>query len=203
MLFLLLYRPLNEVEGVYTGFTLPVCPSVRLWTESRPLCIFHNTIYTSNQQNSAKTPFKHNECDGVLNHQPQDGLLNRLFGCRSQKTSKLRVTGLCAGNSPVTGELPAQKASNAEMFPFDDVIISRQRWMIISHSLVWVKGFLCLKLKYFTKCESPPRKIQARIIIKLYTFSRRRKEMSICHSTAAFVKWPVLLYGDDISLSWD
>ena len=33
---------------------------------------------------------------------------------RSKKTSKLRVTGLYAGNSPVTGEFPAQKASNAE-----------------------------------------------------------------------------------------
>ena len=33
---------------------------------------------------------------------------------RSKETSKLRVTGLCAGNSPVTGEFPAQKASNAE-----------------------------------------------------------------------------------------
>ena len=30
------------------------------------------------------------------------------------KASKLRVTGLCAGNSPVTGEFPAQMASNAE-----------------------------------------------------------------------------------------
>ena len=30
------------------------------------------------------------------------------------ETSKLHVTGLCAGNSPVTGEFPAQKASNAE-----------------------------------------------------------------------------------------
>ena len=28
-------------------------------------------------------------------------------------TSKLRVTGLCEGNSPVTGEFPAQRASNA------------------------------------------------------------------------------------------
>ena len=27
---------------------------------------------------------------------------------------KLRVTGLCARNSPGTGEFPAQKASNAE-----------------------------------------------------------------------------------------
>ena len=33
---------------------------------------------------------------------------------RSKKTSKLRVNGLCAGNSPVTGEFPAQRASNAE-----------------------------------------------------------------------------------------
>ena len=33
---------------------------------------------------------------------------------RSKKTSKLRATGLCKGNSPVIGEFPAQKASNAE-----------------------------------------------------------------------------------------
>ena len=43
----------------------------------------------------------HNEHDGVSNHQPHDCLLNRLFRRRSKKTSKLRVTGLCAENSPV------------------------------------------------------------------------------------------------------
>ena len=31
------------------------------------------------------------------------------------KISKLCVTGLCAGNSPVTDEFPAQMASNAEI----------------------------------------------------------------------------------------
>ena len=31
-----------------------------------------------------------------------------------KKTSKLCVTGLCVGNSPGTGEFPAQMASNAE-----------------------------------------------------------------------------------------
>ena len=31
-----------------------------------------------------------------------------------KETSKLRVTGLCAENSPVTGEFPAQRACNAE-----------------------------------------------------------------------------------------
>ena len=35
-----------------------------------------------------------------------------------RNTQKLRVTGLSAGNSPVTGEFPAQMAGYAEMFPF-------------------------------------------------------------------------------------
>ena len=56
----------------------------------------------------------HHECDGISNHQPDDCLLNGLFRCRSKKTSKLRVTGLCGGNSPVTGEFPAQMASSVE-----------------------------------------------------------------------------------------
>ena len=59
--------------------------------------------------------WRHNEHDGISNHQPHDCLVNRLFRRRSKKTSKLRVTGLCEGNSPVTGEFPAQRASNAEI----------------------------------------------------------------------------------------
>ena len=41
-------------------------------------------------------------------------LFNYLFRFRSKKISKLRVTGLCAENSPGTGEFSAQKGSNAE-----------------------------------------------------------------------------------------
>ena len=61
--------------------------------------------------------WRHNGHDGVSNHQPHDCLFKRLFRRRSKKTSKLRVTGLCVGNSPVTGEFPAQMASNAENVP--------------------------------------------------------------------------------------
>ena len=57
--------------------------------------------------------WRHNERDGVSNHQTHDCLLNRLFRLRSKKTSQLSVTGLCAGNSSVTGEFPAQRSSNA------------------------------------------------------------------------------------------
>ena len=58
--------------------------------------------------------WRHNERDSVSNNQPHDCLLNRLFRRRSKKTSKLRVTGLCVGNSLGTGEFPAQMASYAE-----------------------------------------------------------------------------------------
>ena len=58
--------------------------------------------------------WRHNGCDSVSNHQPHDCFLNRLFRHRSKKTPKLRVTGLCAGNSPEAGEFPAQMSSNAE-----------------------------------------------------------------------------------------
>ena len=50
----------------------------------------------------------------LSNHWSHDCLFNRVFRCRSKKTSKLCVTGLCVGNSPVTGEFPAQMASDTE-----------------------------------------------------------------------------------------
>ena len=58
--------------------------------------------------------WRHNERYGISTYQPRHCLLNRLFMRRSKKTSKLRVTGLWTGNSPVTGEFPTQMASNAE-----------------------------------------------------------------------------------------
>ena len=58
--------------------------------------------------------WRHNGRDCVSNHQPHDSLLHHVFRRRSKKTSKLRVTGLCEGNPPETGEIPAQKANNAE-----------------------------------------------------------------------------------------
>ena len=50
--------------------------------------------------------WRHNERDNVSNHHPHDCLLKRLFRRRSTKASKLRVTGLRQGNSPVTGNFP-------------------------------------------------------------------------------------------------
>ena len=67
--------------------------------------------------------WRHNDNDGVSNHQPHGCLLNRLFRRRSKKTSKLRVTGLCVGNSPGPVNSPHKGPVTRKMFPFDDVIM--------------------------------------------------------------------------------
>ena len=76
---------------------------LHLWVQYVCICLDYNSLH-----------WRQNGRDGVSNHQPQDCLLSRLFRRRPKKASKHRVTGLCEGNSPKTGELPAQRASNAE-----------------------------------------------------------------------------------------
>ena len=70
--------------------------------------------------------WRHNERDGVSNHQPHNCLLKRLCKAQIKETSKLRVTGLCEGISTGTGEFTAQRACNTENVPFDYVIMSRR-----------------------------------------------------------------------------
>ena len=66
------------------------------------------------QDTAFSLQWRHNGRHSVSNHQSHHCLLNCLFRRRSKKTSKLRITGLCAVNSPGTGEFPAQMASYAE-----------------------------------------------------------------------------------------
>ena len=47
---------------------------------------------------------------------------------RSQITLKLRVTGLCEGNSPVAGEFPHKGPVTQKMLAFDDVIIYSKKY---------------------------------------------------------------------------
>ena len=77
-------------------------------------CIFRQNLFHIHQQMAISLQWRHNEHNGVSNHQPHDCLLNRLFRHRSRKTSKLRFTGFCEGISPVTGEFPTQRVSNAD-----------------------------------------------------------------------------------------
>ena len=58
---------------------------------------------------------RHNERDGVSNHQLHGCLLNHLVKAQNKENTKAtRHLSLCAGKSPMTAEFPAQRSSNVE-----------------------------------------------------------------------------------------
>ena len=88
--------------------------------------------------------WRHNERGNVSNHQPHACLLNRLFRHKWKNASKLCVTGLCEGNSPVTGEFPAQRASNAE-----NVSI----WWRLHDNHLLIPLWLCYLVRFDQCCQ--------------------------------------------------
>ena len=96
----------------YIHLTKYVILPKRLWWCIPCACVPRKSYI--NPKASISLQWCHNGRDGVSNHHPHHCLLKRLFRRRSKKTSKLRLTGLCAGNSPECGEFTAQRASNAE-----------------------------------------------------------------------------------------
>ena len=107
------------------------------------LCYHHNTLQ-----------WRHNERNGVSNHQPHDCILKRLFRRRSKKTSKLRVTGLCEGNSrwpvksphkgPVTRIFFHLMTSSWQVFVLWFVLHQQSLWI---HGMVLVVCFLTQRVR--------------------------------------------------------
>ena len=121
--------------------------------------------------------WRHNGHDSVSNHKPHDCLLNRLFRRRSKKISKFRVTGLCAGNSPETGEFPAQMASKAENVSIWWPEVSTCG--CISHTtgfLVWL-----LYDTMITKLSNPPPPPSLFLSLSLTLFLSRPLPLSILY----------------------
>ena len=96
----------QQTENETLGHLNITMPTYSMWIAIIKIVSWPSYIYT--------LQWHHNGRGNVSNHQPHDCLLTRLLRRRSRKTSKLCVTGLCVGNSPGTGEIPAQMASNAE-----------------------------------------------------------------------------------------
>ena len=86
-------------------------------------------------------------------------------GADQRKTPKLRVTGLCVGNSLVTGEFPAQRASNAE------------------NVSIWWRHHGTMASYHFTVVVVLQRKFHNDWIIGIYTCSTDRRSFihSECH----------------------
>ena len=95
-----------------------------IWASTKALYISFAMLWCN-----GKLPlhWRYNDHGGVSNHQPHGCILNRLFRCRSKKTSKLRVTDLCARNSPGPVKSPHKGPVTRKMFPFGDVIMINRR----------------------------------------------------------------------------
>ena len=125
--------------------------------EARLLARFLDVVCTTESEHRITSHWRHNEGDGISNHRRLDCLLNRLFRRRSEKTSKLRVTCLREGNSPVTGEFPAQGPVRPKMLAFDDVImghivsavLSRTKSLDMWNDAAWSSNvYICVYITY-------------------------------------------------------
>ena len=115
----------HTVKYQKCALSTPVVPLLQCWSKVK-ICLHwtqvSRVLLVVNRLVSLR--WRHNERDGVSNHQPHGCLLKRLFRRRSKRTSKLLVTGLCEGNSPVAAvNSPHKGPVTRKMFPFDDVIM--------------------------------------------------------------------------------
>ena len=81
--------------------------------------------------------WRHNEHDGVSNHQPHDCLLKRLFRCRSRKHQSYASPAFVRGIHQWPVNSPQKGSVTQKMFPFDDVIM----WNHSVYGVVWYHNF--------------------------------------------------------------
>ena len=88
--------------------------------------------------------WRHNERDGVSNHQPHDCSLKRVFRGRSKKTSSFASLVFVRGIHRWSVNSPHKRPVTRKMLSFDDVIMSWQRsvchgWLVSAiKSLFWM-----------------------------------------------------------------
>ena len=73
-------------------------------------------------------------------------------GADQRKTSKLRVTGLCVGNSPEPVNSPHKGPVTRKMFPFDDVIMQSPLVQVLTCR--FLTPTLCLNLCWLVSIRS-------------------------------------------------
>ena len=140
----LVQNPELSRHGLWVGWKAILLNDVTVSCNKSDLISYHvprsvSLIYEIHQSVMRKEPGalqrRHNGRGSVSNHQPHDCLLNRLFRRRSKKTSKLCVTGLCAGEFTGDRGIPRTKwPVTRKMFPLDDVIMERA-------SVLWRHGW--------------------------------------------------------------
>ena len=160
---------------------------IHMYCETGPWMKYNRHVHIANRISTHvwSLQWRHNGRDGASNHPPYHRLLNRLFRHRWKITPKPRVTGLCVGNLPVTGELPTQMASNAE-----DVSIWWRHHVMrpLSQKCILLYGLKSeMKLNkviYFNQC--PDNNTNTGVILGLRPANERRRYFV----TTSLIGWP-------------
>ena len=106
-----------------------------------------------------KSQWRHIERDGVSNERHLDCLLNHLFRRRSKRTPKLRVTGLCEGNPPVTSGFPHKRPVTRIKFhlmtsPCSRLMFSKMLLRVAYYAISITEGITFPCQKYWhCKCQ--------------------------------------------------
>ena len=119
-----------NVKSWYEKHTCDGEPKENLMYSSLHSIHSYVCVTTSTQNNKMMVPlqWRHNERDGVSNHQPYDCLHNRLRP--KQKKSKLRTTGFLRGINRWPVYSPHKWPVTPKMFSFNYVImVSGFPWM--------------------------------------------------------------------------
>ena len=145
--------PYIYTTPIWSSLGLMISPhlahrQVNHWPQSRPFLRGYHVVGIK---------WRHNGRGGNSNHQLPDRLLNHLFRHISNEISKLRVTGLCEGNSPLTGDFPTQRASNAENVSIwwrhhGNVFADHTMFFKMTDDRSEIPPWFLLK-GYYTKCE--------------------------------------------------
>ena len=106
--------------------------------------IFRIVQIDDHQQNET-LHWRHNDRDGVSNHQPRGCLLNR-SGADERKHQSSASMAFVRGNSPGPVNSPHKGPVTRKMFPFDDVIMKNHH-LIGAHPCdgahSWLQPFVC------------------------------------------------------------
>ena len=104
-----------------------------------------------------------------------------VYSGRWKKTSKLRVTGLCEGNSPVTGEFPAQMVSEMK----NASIWWRHHALCQSGSRTWQFTEVTKNFPLFVSCDQTA--LRKPLSVRLVRPSVRPSvRLSVCLSVTPF-----------------
>ena len=103
----------ERIETDTSALAVVAAPADSLWIST----------HSASPRGVVTLKWRHNERNGISNHQRLHRLLNCWFRRRSKKTSKLRVTGLVQGIHLWPVISPHKRPVTRKMLPFDDVIM--------------------------------------------------------------------------------